>query len=544
MSWNNRGVLDFWILTGKAPANSSSVFIPTHNIGLDKPHKFRLVDLFQINISQKDDLENKLRAINAVDAATASNEQGEVNLSLELIQKPAASDTTVKTKTSFSLPTPYLLKTQDIASKCKSKTARLKSTWRGHALAPSLLFNENERTFKLVIPPNTRLYAHTKLFWSLFGMVNAAIDVRTDDEKPEEVAPPLPSTSGSQQPPNKKSQLDYSVVGGDTSSDEDDEYIPPTYVPPPTQRQNLPRKSKTNLTEDEQADFDNKRFKRSIETNPLYGFINESKKARIVVGAKREVNDQAWTYLLTQYQEKSKAVTQAKFFIESLVDEIPQEEEAVTSDKVEVTVDDPFDKNKVQAALKGMLETALLRLNLRPSTLFLTRDPQTEKLVFVSGLNRTPMRPSTLVLKLNDLLQKITGLREELQFEINPGQPSDHYFRDIEPHFISEPTVAKVFKDNENLVALPAATSVILLTNSTGNTIYSNLESSSLLCYITSDKKIISSDTFLFKGHNNLISCTFFNEQAQAPLVWERETHFKFIFKNVGVGGASPNYSN
>jgi hypothetical protein len=376
-------------------------------------------------------------------------------------------------------------------------------------------------------------------------MVNAVTDVRTAEEIPEEVVPPStsgtqqPSTSGTQEQLPKRSPLEDSVLN-DSSSDgeedqaDDDEYRPPSKVSQPTQqRQNLPRSSKSNLSEEEP---DSKRLKRSIQSNTLYGFINESKKARIFVGAKREVADQAWMYLLPQHQKTAKTVTKGVFYIESLVDELPQEAEAVTSDAVETTVDDPFDKNKVQTAIKDMLQTALMRLNLRPSTLYLTKDELTDKLVFVSGLTRTPMRPSIIVLKLNDLLQKITGLSEELQFEINPGQQSNTVFRDIEPNFISEPTVAKVFRDNENLVALPAATSVILLANSATNTVYSNLSSSTLLCYITSDKKIVSSDTFLFRGHNNLLSCTFFNEQAQAPLVWDQETHFKFVFKNQRYG--------
>jgi hypothetical protein len=534
MSWAKQGNLDFWILTGKAPPNSASVFVPTQNIGIDKPHKFKLVDLFQINLSKEDDLQNKLQAIDVI-AGEDEASQG-AKLVLELIQIPTLGSANDKgrTETTFTINKPFTLTVQNIVQKCKDKNNKLKAMWRGHLLVPSITYVPEEKVFKLILPPNTRIFAGSKAFWSLFGLANAVYDVRFPNEK----ASPPRGTSRKHDPLDDTMLFDVESEDSEDSEQQEDEedgdYVPSSTISPQQQRDKSQRNKQKRTNRSAADDIPTKRSKRTIEQEQ-WGLRNKTAKAIAIKGAPRELDKLAYTYLLENLQNQSKTVPKATFKIESISNDTDTltQEGSVSSGLLETLVDNPFDKDQVLNAMNNLLRYALTKLNLKGSMLTISKDAESKKLVFKSEIKNSTFKPCTLKLRLGDVLHKLTGFNEELDFTVLPFQQNDKKYPEFESHFISEPIVAKVFKDNANLVSLPAATSVVLTSSNMTNSLYSNSNSKALLCYVTSDKRLISSDSFVFKGQSNLMTCTFYNEQAQAPLVWKEETHFKFVFKNI-----------
>jgi hypothetical protein len=82
-------------------------------------------------------------------------------------------------------------------------------------------------------------------------------------------------------------------------------------------------------------------------------------------------------------------VPKVVFGIESLINngetQNPEGDLFVSAGEFSEVVNDPFDKSQVLKAMQQMILKALTKLNLKASTLSIVKDPETQKLVFVSS---------------------------------------------------------------------------------------------------------------------------------------------------------------
>ena len=553
MSWNHQ---DFWIVNGTIAANSTTAVISTQALGLERPQKYSLVDLFQV-FPAETKLQGQLRKIGA--DATDRNENDTVNLQIEFTPGRLIAEA-VKAET-LVFRDPFrgaYAKVLSIIGRVDKKSKRLAAEWSHYRSPPKLLYDDERKRFELTLPPNTAMFASSKNIWSLFGLERKASNIKENtldlsiygggeivDEDPTPVInilPPMSPGVNEQEvnqptPTNNVTQngnisnlnellqqvdLDQSSMSMDVDDNINDETLTGEGLQADETSDDFEDAS-SNSFFDSSVLPPNKKSKRAADDQ--WGFKNKSNKPIKITGLFRERNKDTMFYIPPELTARALEIANARFVVQAL-------EESTGPIKREIT--NVYDPRQIFNALQSMLEEACLRLNF-PSKMFRISKITENKFMFRSDIVRAGLIPPLqLKLQFSNVTSKILGLGREIFYGINTLQLRPTLFKNNIIYIRDTDLLAvKEYSNQDALANLPNTTAVVLKSSFESNTIYSNSSSNTLLCYITSTGKLISSQSFVFSGHTNFLTCEFYNQRADTAITWDKPAVIKFIFKRV-----------
>jgi hypothetical protein len=525
MSWNKQ---NFWILTATMEKGSKTAVISTRHLGLEKPQKYQLIDLFQVTPS-KSKLHRQLELIKG--DVSEITPRDTVTLEIELTPNRMYNASVKAEALVFKDPFRGSFATvESVAARATKKSKKLKLDWNSYRSPPKLVYNNYSKRFKLTLPPNTEAFAKDQLSWALFGLENKAKNL--SDNILDLVADPSESIFGQGADNQQQQQQDR---------EEAREEAKPAV--------NIPNETVGNLNVTDMEEFQDaseisflnpndlnlpptpkppKTSKRAAEEEESvqWGFQNKTNKPRVFTGEVRDPTKDTMYYVDENQTDEALQMSQARFVV--------QASENGTG-FIEREISDIFDFRQIYTALLSLLEEASQRLNLPSNVLTIERIPNTSKFVFVSKLLMQPLiPPMQMSFKMAPNTQKILGFGHNAHFfGIDTFKSEPYYFTQSEVEIDSQKDITKHYSVADALANLPPTTAVVLNSYHESNTVYSNSASNTLLCYITSGGKLISTPSFEFSGYTNFLTCEFFNQRAESTVTWDEPTIFKFIFQRI-----------
>jgi len=619
MSWASQ---DFWVLTGQCQKDGRTVYIPANRTGLEKPHRFRLIDIFKVDPPTSGDVEafyEKSLRDAGYDPVERVDADGRVEktypLSLKFVHSTVHKTKTTRTRLTFKVP--FTVTSKIMARRVKEKRSRMHKEWAAYRETPDLKYDPDTERFSLTLPPNSRAYVYKDSYWSVFGFANSELlnpDEMDDDNPPEDdpdtiytddddvedgddeaaaeeeeevydpnsTVPQGDPSGGQQQQADPADQLEDpsggrdppdASGGQDPAKDPSGEQLllmpllpelpdqlgtptknlfkppgpgsrtprinegvatferdPPTTSTPTNRnvedirRRLRPRQKRSTTEDDPFAAFREIRVKRGRRSHvPIKGFVNKTGRTITIQGARRESDKIIAEYARAADREALNALAQASYFIE------PLENEEMNATGV---VTEPFNYGQVYRVFKDMLAQALQLSNFSHDMVTIDTMPdEYTRFRFVYNAPVVgPMPAMNFSISLDARTALITGLPAEKTLLVDRKAPA--FALVSKP--IEQPEPSRHYEpEHQGFGFLPPTTAIILKNSAKANTVYSDSSSNTLLGYIKSDKALVSSDTFIFTGNTNFLTCEFYNEQARAPIDWTPSTIIKFIFKRV-----------
>lgn len=541
----------FWILSGETKENQETIYIPLTHVGYQEPSSFELIDIFQVDQINEQDLshvEGDATAVERTILEASKNVSKSIDLELHLGFESLTASKKVE-KLLFNKPFDSDVSFKTIAKRLETKNKKLSDSWKGYSYFPAINYSTIKSQFSVTLPPHTSMYCAKQEYWSLFGLENKARNLDSLNTLSMEQSHEDSEDEGNLE---TGSQFDTDTEAEDEEQADDTGVSNLLDIPGQALDDTILSSNDTageffsfneedlgQLEEDEiaetleniegnrpEAKLPKPKVKRALDDLLQFGFRNTTSKPKTWTGQKRRGSTWSGAFLSTSDRLQLSRQMQIRFSVEQ---HIPST--SVTQSR---TITDPHNFVHIFASFKDMLENVFLQYNM-PATM-LTVNELYKRFNFVSYVtNSKTIMPLSVTVRLSDLTSEVTGLPLENIFQINPYQPKPMFF-DVKTMSIETPVYTKpIYEENTSVLrTLPPTTSIMLTSSEISNTTFANSANSFMLAYLTAEGKLISTNQFTFKGQTNYITVEFFNQQTNAFMKWKSAGKlFKFVFKKI-----------
>ena len=568
----------FWILSGETKENQETIYIPLKQLDYTDPTKYELIDIFEVdkNITDTTVIEQQQEQEDAAAEAFLTDDEASGNIGANdrlnfkfSVQSATDSNASKEEKLIFVKPFAKDVNVDKLAKRLEAKNTKSRDHWKSYAEQPRLVYSSIYERFTLFLPPSTSIETPNKEAWSLFGLENRALDLsdpeafvldendvdfeqHVQDENHDNFG--LQEYVGARQQQLRDDLMDMELAEEEEEAADEEEAD--------EQRQQQQQgfqplaRSSTVDNEDEGDADSNASFKSVVNDETLlggddsgeedeatpakpvyrprqkranqssFGFRNTSSVTRLWYGRQRKADN--WTGLYTM-DRSLLGMSQIRFQIKHLMPQKPME--------LSMPLAYPNDFTTVYQSFQHLLDQAWSRYNL-PNTMLTLNDLGNKSFNFVSYINNDfSMLPVNVFLYLTPRTAEILGLSETLEFNIIPAKQLPTFFTQVTTRIIEQPTYSKPIDDEIHtslFKKLPPTTSIMLTSSDTRNATLPDCTESFMLAYVTTDRKLVSTNEFTFRGKTNYLTVEMFNQQTSAYIRWkESGKTFKFVFRKL-----------